>query len=183
VIWVNWKRAEIDLDAALCQSGSQFQIEFVSRSDNCRVLLCGRIALGGPNDDYYESSNPEKPGGVLMAREFRTSSLELQNAIRARAEELYRQGGGAEGHDVENWCRAEAEIMRETAAAFTHPAVVINVEGVVYTGEYDVASAGGYLPGEWKVGDRVPVRLEGDKLFLRRPNGRELETSVVKRIG
>ncbi len=118
-----------------------------------------------------------------MAQEFRTSSLELQNAIRARAEELYRQGGGAEGHDVENWCRAEAEIMRETTAAFARPAVVINVEGVVYTGEYDTASAEGYLPGEWKIGDRVPVRLEGDKLFLRRPNGRELETSVVKRIG
>jgi DUF2934 family protein len=118
-----------------------------------------------------------------MAQKFRPSFLELQNAIRTRAEELYRQGGAAEGHDVENWCRAEAEIMRETAATFTHPAVVISVEGVVYTGEYDAASAGGYLPGEWKAGDRVPVRLEGDKLFLRRPNGRELVTRVVKRIG
>jgi hypothetical protein len=118
-----------------------------------------------------------------MTQEFRTSSLALQNAIRARAEELYLQGGGAPGHDVENWCRAEAEIMPERAAAFARPAVVINVEGVVYTGEYDAASADGYRPGEWMVGDRVPVRLEGDKLFLRRPNGRELETSVVKRIG
>jgi hypothetical protein len=146
-------------------------------------FCAGGIALSRLNDDYYESSNPEKTGVALMAQEFRPSSLELQNAIRARAEELYRQGGGAEGHDVENWCRAEAEILRETTAAFARPAVVINVEGVVYTGEYDTASADGYLPGEWKVGDRVPVRLEGDKLFLRRPNGRELETCVVKRIG
>jgi hypothetical protein len=118
-----------------------------------------------------------------MAQDFRTSSLALQNAIRARAEELYQQGGGAPGHDVENWCRAEAEIMPERTAAFARPAVVINVEGVVYTGEYDAVSADGYRPGEWMVGDRVPVRLEGDKLFLRRPNGRELETRVVKRIG
>jgi hypothetical protein len=118
-----------------------------------------------------------------MTQEFRTSSRALQNAIRARAEELYRLGGEGPGHDVDNWCRAEAEIMRETAAAIARPAVVINVEGVVYTGEYEVASAEGYRPGEWAVGDRVPVRLEGEKLFLRRPNGRELETCVVKRIG
>jgi Protein of unknown function (DUF2934) len=118
-----------------------------------------------------------------MAQKFKSSSLELQNAIRTRAQELYRQSGAAEGHDVENWCRAEAEILRETSADLARPAVVINVEGVVYTGEYDTASADGYLPGEWKVGDRIPVRLEGDRLFLRRPNGRELETSVVKRIG
>src|ERR1700683_2920238 len=118
-----------------------------------------------------------------MAQEFRTSSLALQNAIRARAEELYLQGGGPPGDDVESWGRAQAEIMPERAAAFARPAVVINVEGVVYTGEYDAASADGYRPGAWLGGERVPVRLEGDKLFLRRPNGRELETSVVKRIG
>ena len=110
-------------------------------------------------------------------------SPQMQEAIRRRATDLYRRGGEAEGHDVENWCRAEAEILRETAAHLAHPAVVVNVEGVVYTGEYESASAGGYVPGEWKAGDRVPVRLDGDRLFLRRPNGRELETSVVKRIG
>ncbi len=118
-----------------------------------------------------------------MDQEFKISRSALQAAIRTRAEEVYRRGGAVEGRDLENWRQAEAEIMRETASQVTRPAVVINVEGVVYTGEYNVAAAGGYLPGEWKVGDRVPVRLEGDRLFLRRPNGRELETSIVKRIG
>jgi hypothetical protein len=117
-----------------------------------------------------------------MAHKFRTAS-ELQEAIRSRAVELYRRSGKLEGQDAENWYQAEAEIARETGAHLTRPAVVINVEGVVYTGEYDLAGSCEYLPGEWKAGDRVPVRLEGDKLFLRRPNGRELETSVVKRIG
>ncbi|MGA2947995.1 MAG: DUF2934 domain-containing protein [Candidatus Sulfotelmatobacter sp.] len=133
--------------------------------------------------DYYESSKRNKTGLRPMGQKFKNSSPELQEAIRTRAAELYRRSGAVEGHDVENWRQAEAEIMRETASHFSRPAVVINVEGVVYTGEYDVAAAGGYLPGEWKAGDRVPVRLEGDRLFLRRPNGRELETCVVKRIG
>jgi hypothetical protein len=110
-------------------------------------------------------------------------SPQMEEAIRRRATELYHLAGKAEGRDVQNWYQAEAEILRETAAHVAHPAVVINVEGVVYTGEYDVASAGGYQPGEWEPGDHVPVRLEGDRLFLRRPNGRELETNVVKRIG
>ncbi|MGA8272802.1 MAG: DUF2934 domain-containing protein [Candidatus Sulfotelmatobacter sp.] len=117
-----------------------------------------------------------------MARKFKSAS-ELQEAIRHRAAELYRKSGELEGHDVENWYQAEAEIMRETGAHLNRPAVVINVEGVVYTGEYDLAASSGYLPGEWKPGDRVPVRLQGDKLFLRRSNGKELETSVIKRIG
>jgi len=104
-------------------------------------------------------------------------------AIRRRATELYQRSGRAEGHDLENWCQAEAEILRETA---THPvrrAVVIKLDGVVYTGEYEFTSADGYTPGEWKPGDPIPVRLAGDKLYLRRHNGRELQTTIVKRIG
>ena len=46
---------------------------------------------------------------------------------------------------------------------------MINLEGVVYTGEYDLAAADGYLPGEWKPGDRIPIRLEGEKLFFAGP--------------
>jgi hypothetical protein len=107
----------------------------------------------------------------------------MQEAIRRRAAEVYQRGGAAAGHDVENWYQAEAEILRESA---THPvrrAVVVNVQGVVYTGEYESTSADGYIPGEWKPGDPVPVRLAGDKLFLLRRNGRELQTTIVKRIG
>jgi Protein of unknown function (DUF2934) len=109
--------------------------------------------------------------------------VQLQKVIRARAAELYWLGGAIAGHDLDNWRQAEAEILRETAGHSPHPAVVVNVDGVVYTGEYDSASADGYLPGEWQARDRVPIRLEDGKLFLRRPNGRELETRVIKRIG
>src|SRR5208337_597218 len=56
------------LDAALCPSGSQFQIEFISRSDNGRALLCSRIELDGVNDDYYEPRNPKNQGSSYGAR-------------------------------------------------------------------------------------------------------------------
>ena len=117
-----------------------------------------------------------------MAQKF-TPAAPLQDIIRKRATDLYLHGGKLEGHDLENWQQAEAEILREIGGPLDRPAIVIHIEGVVYTAEYDSATAEGYAPGEWKSGERVVVRLEGDRMFLRRPNGMELETSIVKRIG
>jgi hypothetical protein len=118
-----------------------------------------------------------------MGQATRNYSPQTVEAIRRRATELYQRSGGLADRDIENWCQAEAEILRESAAHVVRRAVVINVGGVVYTGEYDAATADDYIPGEWKTGDPVPVRLAGDKLYLRRPNGRELQTTIVKRIG
>ncbi len=107
----------------------------------------------------------------------------LLEAIRRRATELYHLSGGVEGRDLQNWCQAEAEVLRDSGLQATRRAVVINFGGVVYTGEYDCDCADGYTPGEWKAGDPVPLRVAGDQLYLRRPNGRELQTTIVKRIG
>jgi Protein of unknown function (DUF2934) len=108
---------------------------------------------------------------------------QILTAIRERAKQLYQRNGGIEGRDIENWCEAEAEILRESTCQAVRRAVVINLDGVVYTGEYEPSSADDYMPGEWKTGDPVPVRFDGNQLFLRRPNGRELQTTIVKRIG
>lgn len=110
-------------------------------------------------------------------------SPQMQDAIRRRATELFRRSGSIPGHDLENWCQAELEVLKEQATHLVHPAVVIRFEGVLYTGEYEAASAGGYTPGEWKPGEHVPLRLEGNRLYLRRRNGSELETTIIKRVG
>lgn len=109
-------------------------------------------------------------------------SAQLQNAIRQRARQIYERSGQIPGRDLENWSQAEAEVLHEYDAR-ARKAIVVSVEGVVYTGEYETASAGGYTPGEWHAGDPVPIRFQGDKMFLRRRNGQELETTIVKRIG
>jgi Protein of unknown function (DUF2934) len=118
-----------------------------------------------------------------MSRNSENLPAHVLEAIRRRATELYERSGGVAGRDLENWYEAEAEVLRESGAHMVRRAVVINLAGVVYTGEYDANSAGDYTPGEWKAGDPVPVRMAGDKLYLRRPNGRELQTTIVKRIG
>lgn len=120
-----------------------------------------------------------------MSASSRQAALpDLQEAIRRRAEEIYIQSGRAPGRDLENWSQAEQEIMSELA----HPvgrrnAVVVRVNGVRYVGEYKPELAGGYTPGEFGSGASVPVRFDGEKMFVTRPNGEELETTIVQKIG
>jgi hypothetical protein len=103
-------------------------------------------------------------------------------AIRRRAEEIYARNGKLPGHDAENWAQAEQEILRESAALPTRrTAIVVIVDGTEYVGEYNSLSCDGYLPGEFGSGVSVPVRFHGDKMFVKRPNGKILETTIVKK--
>jgi len=103
--------------------------------------------------------------------------------VRRRAEEIYIRNGRIPGRDLENWAQAEQEILRESAAPSTRRAIVVKVDGVQYIGEYAPESSDGYVPGEFGPGVSVPVRFDGDKMFVKRPNGRELEATIVKKLG
>lgn len=112
-------------------------------------------------------------------------SIDLQDAIRQRAEEIYVRNGRIAGRDLENWAQAESEIRAEAAARQVEcrRAIVIRINGTQYVGEYRAEISDGYLPGEFEPGAPIPVRLENDKMFVTRPDGRELETTIVKKIG
>lgn len=43
------------------------------------------------------------------------STPELLEQIRIRAYELFEQRGREEGHEVEDWLKAEAEVLQKTA--------------------------------------------------------------------
>jgi hypothetical protein len=119
-------------------------------------------------------------------------------AIRRRAEQIYFRNGCIPGHDLENWAQAEREIFQEFSQQSSLPstpeqnaspaqpshrtAVVVDVNGVQYVGEYTAESLGGYLPGEFAEGASIALRFDGDKMFLQRPNGQELETTIVRKI-
>ena len=106
-----------------------------------------------------------------------------QEAIRRRAEEIYIRNGRIPGHDWENWVQAEQEIMAESARPTTRKAIVVKVNGAQYIGEYNPRSSEGYVPGEFGPGDSVAVRFRGDKMLVLRPNGKILETTLVKEAG
>jgi len=112
-----------------------------------------------------------------------TATTDLHEAIRQRAEEIYVRNGRVPGHDLENWTLAEQEIEREFKGPQRRTAVIVKVDGVQYVGEYHPERSQGYVPGEFEPGSVVRVRVEGDKMFLKRSDGRELETTIVKTIG
>ncbi len=119
-----------------------------------------------------------------MTRPNRSGSAELREAIRLRAEEIYARSGRIPGRDLQNWSQAEQEIRRQVSAGGPRRhAVVVKVHGVQFVGEYDQESSQGYSPGEFGEGMTIPVRFDGDKMFVTRPNGVELETTVIKKVG
>ena len=113
-----------------------------------------------------------------------TTPVDQHEAIRRRAEEIYIRNGRVPGRDLENWAQAEQEIACESAQAQTRrTAIIVKVNGTEYVGEYNPASSDGYLPGEFGPGSSVPVRFHGDKMLVKRPNGKILETTIVKKNG
>jgi hypothetical protein len=112
-----------------------------------------------------------------------TPLADQHDAIRRRAEEIYIRSGKIPGHDLDNWAQAEQEILRESGEPpARRTAIVVRVAGAEYVGEYRANSADGYHPGEFGPGAAVPVRFQGDKMFVQRPNGKFLETTIVKKI-
>lgn len=122
----------------------------------------------------------------------------LREAIRRRAEEIYLRSGKVAGRDLENWKQAEQELARESQSpngketerkgsddggCENRHAVVIRVDGVKYVGEYREELAEGYVPGEFAPETPVTVRFSGDRMFVKRPNGKELETIIVEKTG
>jgi hypothetical protein len=146
-------------------------------------MLAARRRADGRQEKRYipmASSSPKLQG----PKPWPIPPGELQEAVRRRAQQIYEASGGIAGRDADNWRQAEAEISREYAERFARkPAIVVKVEGVRYVGEYSPALSDGYAPGEWGRGDAVSVRFQGDKMYARRPNGKELETRIVRSVG
>ena len=112
-----------------------------------------------------------------------SATADLNDAIRRRAEEIYIRGGRIQGRDLENWAQAEREVRDEAESSGRRTAIVIKVNGIDHVGEYRPDLSDGYVPGEFTPGEPVEVRIDGDCMFVRRPNGKELETRIIKRVG
>ncbi len=55
--------------------------------------------------------NPPKKSPATVTSE----SHDLEDQIRLRAQQLYEEGGREDGHELDDWLRAEAEIMQKKA--------------------------------------------------------------------
>jgi hypothetical protein len=57
------------------------------------------------------NANPPKKSPTSVTSE--PQDLELEDQIRQRAYELYEARGGEDGHELEDWFRAEEEITKK----------------------------------------------------------------------
>ncbi len=46
-----------------------------------------------------------------VTKQFPATSVELEDAIRRRAYEIYEQRGRADGFELDDWVQAEAEVL------------------------------------------------------------------------
>jgi hypothetical protein len=75
-----------------------------------------------------------------------------------------------------------AMVVGNVAAAIDWETFHISVQkdNLVYVGDYLAKRKGSYRPGDLIVNDPIAFRIDGDKLILKRPNGEELKTKLVK---
>jgi len=60
--------------------------------------------------------------------------------------------------------------------------VSVQLKNTIYVGEYTPRHAEESLPGNWKPGESLQARIEKHFMFLKRPDGSELQFVIVKRI-
>ncbi len=71
-------------------------------------------------------------------------------------------------------------VTTPTTSEQKHYFITVQADAVVYVGEYTPMFFG--KPGDWIIGDPIEVRFDGNKMILRKPNGKELKAKIQKRI-
>lgn len=59
----------------------------------------------------------------------------------------------------------------------------VQIEDLIYVGQCEEkAHFSSCRPGTWIIGDMIDVRIDKDNMYLRRPDGGEVKTRIVKRV-
>lgn len=67
-----------------------------------------------PNAKRPNSTAKPAKSKIALVEPVNRSVAEMEEAIRARAYELYEQRGREDGHAEEDWLRAEHEVRNQT---------------------------------------------------------------------
>ena len=59
----------------------------------------------------------------------------------------------------------------------------IQIDDVIYVGQCEEKKHfSSCRPGTWIVGDMIDVRIDKDHMYLKKPDGGEVKTQIVKRV-
>lgn len=59
--------------------------------------------------------------------------------------------------------------------------VAVQIGEIVYRGVYTPQHSSDVLPEAWKAGEEVQAKVDGRHLYLKKPNGTELDFAIAKR--
>lgn len=71
-------------------------------------------------------------------------------------------------------------VTTPTTTEDKHYFISVQQGDIVYVGNYTPMFFG--KPGDWIIGDPIDVRFDGNKMILKKPDGKELKTKIEKRI-
>ncbi|HCU23763.1 MAG TPA: hypothetical protein DF383_02000 [Deltaproteobacteria bacterium] len=73
------------------------------------------------------------------------------------------------------------ETTRPVTHDIRHYNFIIKSADILYQSEYSAKYVWSHKP-QWIVGDPIEFRIDGDKIFLKKADGKELKTFIVKRV-
>ena len=60
-------------------------------------------------------------------------------------------------------------------------AITVAIDGIAVTGIYEAKWRWSYAPQDLVVGDTIDARIDGKKLIIKRPDGKEFKAKIIKR--
>lgn len=101
------------------------------------------------------------------------------NILSAYASE-YREATVVEIHRLPN---PENDSVPSNGTATVNSletyAITIQVDDTYYAVVYHQKWKWSFNPSEMNAGDKIAVRIDGDNLFVKRPRGKEVKTTIV----
>src|SRR5580658_1464417 len=79
--------------------------------------------------------------------------------------------------------QAYQKLVGDTSVLRHENDLSIQIDDIVYVGQCEEKRHfSSCTPGAWVIGDMIDVRIDKDYMYLRKPDGGELKTRIVKRV-
>jgi hypothetical protein len=94
------------------------------------------------------------------------------------ADKVYQKGKYL---DVDS--QAYQKLAGDTSVLRHENNLSVQLDDVIYVGQCEEKRHfSSCRPGTWVIGDMIDVRIDKDYMYLKKPDGNELKTRIVKRI-
>jgi hypothetical protein len=99
-------------------------------------------------------------------------------ALGLAADKVYQKGKYL---DVDS--QAYQKLVGDNSVLRHENDLSLQIDDIIYVGQCEEKRYfSSCRPGTWVIGDMIDVRIDKDYMYLRKPDGGELKTRIVKRV-